>query len=139
MEISPSTGGAVAPVRTSTEALAGLDLDDFLRLMIAEMRNQDPLNPMENTDILQTVSQIREIGATNKLNETLNAVLMGQNLSNATNLIGKQVQALDSTGEIITGVVDRVTIAGGNVELHIGDQSVPLNNIREILPAGGES
>jgi flagellar basal-body rod modification protein FlgD len=115
--------------------LRGLDLDHFLQLMITELQNQDPLNPLENHQILQQISQIREIEATGQLRETLDSVLLGQNLANASSLIDKQVTALDDNGKEVSGTVDRVSVAENTVRLHVGDQQVDLKNLREILPA----
>jgi len=121
--------------QNSNEALRGLGLDQFLKLMITELQNQDPLNPLENHQILQQISQIREIEATSELSTTLEGVLQGQNLSNASSLIDKQIKALTDTGEQVAGRVDRVSVADNIVRLHVGDKSVGLNNLSEILPA----
>ena len=51
--------------------LRDLDLNEFLQLMITELQNQDPLDPMDNSEILQQITQIREISATDSLQETL--------------------------------------------------------------------
>ena len=118
------------------DALRNLDMDQFLKLMISELQNQDPLNPMENAEILQQISQIREIGATTRLTETLDAVLLGQNLTSATSMIGKTVQALSDDAKPVSGVVDRVTVTEGEPRLHIGDASIRLKNVKEVLPAG---
>jgi flagellar basal-body rod modification protein FlgD len=112
-----------------------LDLDQFLKLMITELQNQDPLNPLENAEILQQISQIREIEATGRLSDTLNAVLLGQNLNSASSMIGKHVRALagqGGEGEEVAGVVDRVSVADGKPLLHIGEKSFPLDRVREI-------
>jgi flagellar basal-body rod modification protein FlgD len=127
-----STSGAG---KSSNDALRGLDLDHFLKLMITELQNQDPLNPLENHQILQQISQIREIGATTQLQETLDSVLLGQNLANASSLIDKQVKALDDEGVEVTGTVSRVSVAENKVRLQVGQQQVDLKNLREILPA----
>jgi len=138
---------ATTPINSTTQtgqqqpnndALRGLDMSEFLNLMIAELQNQDPLNPMENNEILQQISQIREIGVSSKLTETLDAVLMGQNLASASALIGKEVRALTKEGETVSGVVDRITIADGIPRLHIGDESIELSEVDEILPASVE-
>jgi len=121
---------------TRNEALRGLDLDQFLKLMITELQNQDPLNPMENSEILQQITQIREIEATGRLSETLDAVLLGQNLNSASSMIGKKVRALagqGGEGEEVAGVVDRVSVADGKPLLHIGDKSFALDRVREIV------
>ncbi len=137
----------MAPSAESQYDSGGLEetnLDDFLKLMIAELQNQDPLNPMENSEMLQQLSQMRSIGATDKLTNTLDAVLMGQNLTTASSLIGKEVSALTDAGSNVQGIVDRVTVAAAEdgrsngVRLHIGSDSIALQNVREILPVTAE-
>jgi len=134
-----AAGAAQAPTSQETNSLRDLDLDQFLTLMITELQNQDPLDPADNSEILQQITQIREIGATDKLAETLDNVLLGQNLSTASGLIGKNVTALTDALENIEGVVDRVTVevnkddnTDRTLRVHIGEKSVDLNNIREI-------
>ena len=123
-----------------TSGINDVNVDDFLKLMITEMQNQDPLNPMENSEMMQQLSQMRSIGATDKLTSTLDAVLLGQNLTTASSLIGKDISALTDDGSNIEGRVDRVTVAAEDgkmaaVRIHIGENDVALQNIREILPA----
>ena len=64
-------------------SLDDLNLDDFLGLLIAELQTQDPMKPMDNQEILQQVSQMRDIESTSKLTDTLQTVLLGQNMSTA--------------------------------------------------------
>jgi flagellar basal-body rod modification protein FlgD len=96
-----------------------LQLDDFLNLMIAELQNQDPLNPLENDELIAQISQIREVGATEQLTETLNSVLLGQNIASATNLIGADVVALNDQGQRVTGNVRVVSITNGQPKLDL--------------------
>ena len=96
-----------------------LNLDTFLQLMIAELQNQDPLNPLENDELLAQISQIREVGATERLTETLDSVLLGQNIASATNLIGADIQAISDDGQRVEGFVDRISIDGGKPKLHL--------------------
>src|SRR3990172_5794435 len=104
---------ASKPFDGSAEAIEDIDLGTFLRLMIAELQNQDPLNPLDNKDMLAQISQIREVGATDRLTETLDSVLLGQNIASATNLIGTDISALSDDGESVAGVVNRVSIDKG--------------------------
>jgi flagellar basal-body rod modification protein FlgD len=121
------------------DALRDLDMDQFLKLMITELQNQDPLNPLENAEILQQISQIREIGATGRLTETLESVLLGQNLTSATSMIGKTVKALSDDAKEVSGLVDRVTVTEGEPRLHIGDKAIRLKNVKEVLSTIGGS
>lgn len=118
--VSASFSGASAEQPFgSNNSLNDLDLDDFLDLMIAELQNQDPLNPLENDELVAQISQIREVGATERLTETLDAVLLGQNISSATNLIGADIEALSDDNQRINGVVSSISVANGQPKLHL--------------------
>jgi flagellar basal-body rod modification protein FlgD len=119
--------------------LKDLDINQFLQLMITELTNQDPLNPMDNTQLVQQIGSIREIAATDQLTGTLNTLQTGQSLTTASSLIGKRVTALTTDNQNITGVVDRVTVEVDEdnndqrtYRVHIGQQAVDLRNVREI-------
>jgi flagellar basal-body rod modification protein FlgD len=133
--IAPTSGSQQSgQAQNPNGSLRGLDMDHFLTLMITELQNQDPLNPLDNAQILEQISQIREIGATTQLQETLDAVLLGQNLTNASSLIDKHVRGLTSAGEEVQGKVERISVAENKVELSVAGKQVSLSNVREILP-----
>jgi flagellar basal-body rod modification protein FlgD len=139
---SNSSSGSSSKV-SGGNGLADVDLDQFLGLLITELQNQDPLNPMDNAAMLNQISQIREIGSTNKLTDTLTNLAIGQELSMASSLIGKEVTALDINSKDITGVVDSVAVQtdakdsnNRTVQVHIGDSIVDIKNIREIVQVG---
>lgn len=120
--------------------LSEVDLDQFLGLLITELQNQDPLNPMDNAQMLTQLSQIREIGSTNQLTETLSNFAVGQELSMASSMIGKSITALDNNANDVIGVVDRVSVQTDNenpdnrkVSVHVGGSTVDIKNIREIV------
>ena len=131
--ITPTSNSA-SQAPGSSGGLRGLDMDHFLTLMITELQNQDPLNPMDNSQILQQISQIREIEATTSMQQTLEAVLLGQNLANASGLINKKVTGLTDSGDKVEGAVTSVSVADNKVQLSIGDQKISLSNVSEIIP-----
>ena len=114
--VTTNTGTNTTPTAAATTAEAtkgiGADFNMFLKLLTTQMQNQDPLNPMDNSQLLQQISQMREIAATGDMTNTLQAVLLGQNVSSGSALIGKQVSALTDAGDSVTGNVDKVNIAG---------------------------
>lgn len=125
--------------KTKGNDLRDVDLDQFLRLMITELQHQDPLNPMDNSQLLQQITQIREIGATNQLSETLQSVLTGQTLATGGSLLGRRVEAIATDGTTVTGKVDRVTVEVDphtekrDLKVQIGDKSIDLKNVRKII------
>jgi flagellar basal-body rod modification protein FlgD len=105
----PPTTTDSSGVKTTND-LRDLDVGDFLNLMIAELQNQDPLDPLDNSEMVAQLGQIREISSTNQLIETLNQVFTGQNLSTASSLIGREVTALTDDAQEVEGVVERVSV-----------------------------
>jgi flagellar basal-body rod modification protein FlgD len=111
---------------------------DFMKLLISEMQNQDPLDPMKNSEMVQQISQIREIGATDQLTKTLGRLASNQDLVTASGLIGQKVTGLADDASAVDGVVDRITVETDNqnesrsVKVHVGNQTMNINNIREI-------
>jgi flagellar basal-body rod modification protein FlgD len=128
-----------APVRQHGD-LRDVKVDDFLQLMITELQNQDPLSPMDNSQLVQQMGQIREISATNQLIDTLDSLLTGQNLGTASTLLGKEVSALTDAGKAVEGVVDRISVEFDEdnrdqrtYRLHIGGEQVKMSSVREVL------
>ncbi len=138
-----STTGSVqqtTSTQTTANALSKVDMDQFLKLLISQLENQDPLDPMDNSEMLQQISQMRDISAMTQLSETLQSVRLGQDMATASSLIGKHIHALSDTAEDVEGTVDRVSLETDEndesqhiLRVHVGDQEISLDNIRDIL------
>ncbi len=122
-----------------TGGFSNVDSDQFMQLLLAELRNQDPLEPMKNSDMVQQMSQIRNIGATDQLTSTLSTLRESQELVTASGLIGQKVEGLADDTSQVNGVVDRITVEtdsenkSRNVKVHVGNQTMQIRNIRTIL------
>ncbi len=139
MATSPVGSSSTQDTTTATTAalnngLGSLKLDDFLKMLLTELQNQDPLSPMDSSTMLTQIGQISQVGSTQQLTSTLNSVLLGQNLSNATSLIGKTINGLADDNTEVTGKVDKVSVADGKPLLSVGDKTVKLENVRAVLP-----
>jgi flagellar basal-body rod modification protein FlgD len=117
--VNSASTGSTRNSLPSTDALNEVNVDDFLKLMIAELQNQDPLNPLENDELVAQMSQIRSVAATDKLTSTLDSVLLGQNIASATNLINTDIDGISDDGQKVTGIVRRVSVAEGRPKLHL--------------------
>ncbi len=103
--------------------------EDFIMLMVAELQNQDPLNPMDNAQILQQISQIREIASSDALTTTLEAVFLGQNVTTASGMIGEWVMKLSEDDAVaVIGKVDRVEIKDGVPTLNVDGRPLVLKD-----------
>lgn len=110
----------------------GLSQEEFFSIMITELTNQDPLEPMDNSEFLSQVTQLQTLETMTNLSEGIEALLLGQQLSSAGALIGKAVSGISADGLAVNGTVDRIVVQGGEVVLGMGDQSMPLSRVLEI-------
>jgi flagellar basal-body rod modification protein FlgD len=135
-----SASEAAGQAGGTADAFSDLDLDGFLQLMISELQNQDPLNPTDNSEMLNQMGQIRSIGATDKLTNTLDTLASSQELVTASTLIGQTVTGLANDASEVDGVVDRITVETDtengtrSIKVHVGGKTMDINNIREIQP-----
>lgn len=139
----PSTASFTAQqtagqVGRQTDSYNDLDIDSFLKLLISELQNQDPLEPMDNSEMVQQIGQIREIGATDELTRTLGKLSASQELVTASSLIGQTVRGLSDDATDVDGVVDRISVETSlqndarSVKVHVGGKTMDIKNIREI-------
>ena len=136
---APTTTPSSAASNSNVHNLKDLDINQFLQLMVSELTNQDPLNPMDNTQLVQQLGELRSIAASDQLTTTLQSMQTQQSLTTASSLIGKTVTALGSDGQDVTGEVTSVSVevdqkdnTKRTYQLKIGDQSIDLRNVREV-------
>jgi len=90
------------------------------KMLVTELQNQDPTQPMSNTDLMNQVSQIRRSTATQQLTSTLQSVALGQSIASAGSLIGATVTGTDSNGNSVSGTVNSASISNGSAVLNVG-------------------
>lgn len=135
--ITPSTlnPAAGAAPRNSFDELGS---DDFLRLLIAQLTTQDPLEPTGNEELLRQISSIRDIELSTSLTRSLQSLTGGQNFSSASALIGQYVTGIPGAdGAVNQGVVMGIRFEGDGrpiLQLSSGAE-VPLTNIAAVQPA----
>lgn len=147
-EVTGTSGYITYYDSTRNTASSGdtLGKDDFLKLLIAQLTQQDPTNPMKDTEFvaqLATYSGLEQQMNINKNLETLIAVNQNANISAAIACIGKLVGYVDSTGTPRAQLVEFMDIVNGEVNLYLSDGSyIPFSKVEQIgipaAPAGSE-
>jgi len=105
-----TTGKSNTTNTTTTTSSNSVDYNTFLQLLIAEMKNQDPTNPMDTSQYMSQFAQLSTVEQAMQTNSKLDALLSSQSLSQANSLIGKTVSFTDSTGASFSGKVVSVAI-----------------------------
>ena len=104
-----------------------LGKDEFLLLLLAQLKNQDPLEPMENTEFISQLAQLRTL---EQIQELTTLFSMDQ----AAALIGKNVRATTGSGDVVEGCVNSVRLEDGEVILVLDDGEVRLSDVVEVGP-----
>ena len=111
----------------------GLKTEDFIKMMITQLQNQDPLEPAKNEELLAQMSQIGQLESSTQLQNSLKTLVLQNNLSSAGNMIGKMVQGLNERGEPIKGLVNSVKVVDGSVTLELDNgKALNLSNVTAI-------
>lgn len=112
---------------------AALDRDAFLKLLVAQLKYQDPTNPADTSQIMTQSAQLTMVDRLNEMAtafETSNAM---SRMSLASSMVGKDVSFLGSDGWPVWARVDGVSIDGDVVTIAAGGYSVPLEAIGAVL------
>jgi flagellar basal-body rod modification protein FlgD len=127
----PTTGAAAA------NSFADLGSEDFLRLLIMQLRNQDPLEPLGNEELLRQISSVREIELSTTLTDSLRTLTGQQRFASASSFIGQYVTGLPGPD----GVADSGTVVGvrftdsGHALLQLaGGSELPLEQVSTVQP-----
>jgi flagellar basal-body rod modification protein FlgD len=124
-----AAGGFSAPQSSTRMSSSGsMDYDAFLRLLIAEMQNQDPTAPKDPSEYIAQFATFASVEQAMQTNSKLDALMNSVALSQAEGLIGRVVTSPDGS---ITGTVVSLTIGQG------GQMIATLDNGEELLLGPG--
>ena len=133
MEVNATGQSAAATTTKATGALdGGLGKDAFLKILIAQMRNQDPLNPSDGSAMVAQLAQFSTLEQLQNLNTKLDQMVNLQLLGELSGLVGKSVTYMDENDEAQQGKVESVLWLGQHSALKINDEAIPMNRVFEI-------
>ena len=120
-------------------ATAGSARDEFLHLLVTQLRNQDPLDPVKQEDFLSQLAQFSTLEGIEDLNTNFSSqlaiqsdMLKLQQFSQAATMVGRSVKFASAAGAVDSGLVDSITVNQEGMRLRIGDQSVGIDSIIEV-------
>jgi flagellar basal-body rod modification protein FlgD len=148
---SAATRGAQKNDETSTTGTVEDELgrDAFLQLLVMQMQNQDPLEPVDNADMIAQLAQFSSLEQMNNLNDSFLQVqqdirtLNGQidylsgnidqsNFIAAQDMLGRFIEGVTIDGKVVNGEVESVHLEGSTVLLYVDDEFVPMSGVLGI-------
>lgn len=129
--ITSNTATSSTTSQASSQATADAQQDRFLKLLVAQLNNQDPMNPMDNAQMTSQMAQINTVTGIQQLNETVKSLsgqFAGMQMLQGASLVGKNVLVQSNTLTVKNGV------AAGAVSLNSNADTVSV----QVLSPGGQ-
>ena len=115
-----------------------LDGDAFLMLMMEQLKHQDPLNPMDNSQMLAQQAQFTQLQELQKMNDAINQSNM---IEQANSLVGKTVQIVDpnNPARLLTGLVSSANFTSGSATITVNGKEYPLGLVASVTDGANVS
>lgn len=134
---SVSTQASATPAKTATDNALGKDA--FLKILVTQMKNQNPLEPLKDTEFIGQMAQFSSLEQLTNLNTSMNQFIGTQSntaLTDHADLIGNTVyweQTVDGKLESGEGTVKALSLKNGELQVELeNDIKVPLGSINRI-------
>ncbi len=136
MDVNSTTSTGAASTATTVESgktgFAALTADDFMKLLLTQLQNQDPSEPTSNEELLNQLSSMQSLATSIELGDTLKDIVTNQQLTDGAAFLGSYVTGDNEQNVAVDGVVDRVVMREGSAYLGIGTQEIPVRNVSQV-------
>lgn len=125
---------AGANQKADAKAKTAVDYNSFLKLLVAQMKNQDPTQPMDSTQYVAQLATFSQVEQTVQSNTKLDQILQSSALSQADSIIGRSITSADGN---TSGTVTEVRLSTSGLIAILGDGTeIPVQAGVTVRPAG---
>lgn len=118
--------------QADTKPGGALGKDEFLNLLVTQLANQDPMNPMDSTESIAQLAQFSALEQMQNVGDQIEALRRSSGMTDALLLQGQTVEAVDGSGTTYSGTVDSAIWGEDGMILTIGGVPVPMASIVEL-------
>ena len=127
-----SAGSTSGSGTTGTSPADAMNKDMFLKLMVAQLKNQDPMNPTDSSQFLAQTAQFTSLEKLDEVSSQTAQALTAQMAFGASTLVGRSVTYTGTDGAEATGPVDSVRFTSTGPMLGVGGVEVPLASVVKV-------
>ena len=127
-----STGSTSGSGTTGTSPADAMNKDMFLKLMVAQLKNQDPMNPTDSSQFLAQTAQFTSLEKLDSVAQQTGQALTAQMAFGASSLVGRSVTYADADGVETAGKVDSVRFTSTGPLLGVGGAEVALASVVKV-------
>lgn len=138
MQVNTATQSNAQTSGTVRETSSSLDKDAFLRLLVEQLKNQDPMNPQDSSAFMAQMAQftmVEQLTNLNEeivsLNEGMGRLIISQEMAEASGLLGRQVGVQTEDG-LVSGLVEKVVMDEEGIKIFVNGNSYNFKNVIEI-------
>ena len=123
----PKAASTETPAATNT-----IGKDAFLKLLVAQLKYQDPMKPTDSTEFMSQTAQFTQVEKLEEIADQNAANIRTQGLTTASALIGRTVKYQDATGAYASGVVTGASLNADGVTLKVSGKDADLTSVTEV-------
>ena len=120
------------PDKLARVPMKTLGQDEFLGLLVTQMRNQDPLKPVSDTEFIAQMAQFSNLEQTKVMSSDIAQLRQINTFTQAAALMGKQVHLLSGENTFTKGIVTDLAVRDGEVRLIINGKAYELDQVVSV-------
>ena len=137
MEVQGTDSSLAVGATASRELSDTLGKDDFLKLLVTQLKYQDPLSPMDNGEFVAQLAQFSSLEQMQNLNDNFEQMMSAQQLVQMSQLIGMEAKVVDSiSGELVRDEVTGVSVIDGEPKLLLA--TLGISDMADVVEITGK-
>lgn len=124
--------GVQPPEKLERVPMKTLGQDEFLQLLVTQMRNQDPMKPMSDTEFIAQMAQFSNLEQTKEMSGDIKELRQSNAFAQGTALMGQHVRLMGDDEKVANGLVTNLEVKDGEVNLIVNDKSYELGDVVSV-------
>ena len=116
-----------------------LGQNEFLKLLVTQMRNQDPMKPVSDTEFIAQMAQFSSLEQTKTMSADITKLRQGNDFLQATNLLGKEVRLNLGDMAFTKGIVTDLNVKDGEARIIVGEKTYTLDQVNSVSAEAPET
>lgn len=109
-----------------------LEEADFMKLLITQLKTQDPTNPMNDKEFMGQMAQMTSLKQMNQMAENMKSFTKDFSFTKAVGLVNKTITWVNENGEMQNGVVESIKVRNGDTFLKVDGNEITINQLSEV-------
>ena len=130
---------AEAPEAVERVPVKMLGQNEFLKLLVTQMRNQDPMQPVSDTEFIAQMAQFSSLEQTKTMSADITKLRQGNDFLQATNLLGKEVRLHLGDMAFTKGIVTDLNVKDGEARIIVGEKTYTLDQVTSVSAEAPET